>query len=139
MLPPFSTHKLRAKKVIIDRVRYFAKIYNLKYRRVAIKDLSSRWGSCSAKKNLNFHYGLAFLSPEILDYVVVHELCHLVHLNHSRAFWKLVAQTTPDFRQRILALRQVERELKKARQLTKRGFFGRVLGFKPRYPSARQD
>lgn len=60
--------------------------------RITVKDQSSRWGSCSAAGNLNFNYHLVHYEPAIIDYVIIHELAHLVHLNHSSAFWALVAK-----------------------------------------------
>jgi predicted metal-dependent hydrolase len=66
---------------------------------VAIKNMKSRWGSCSSKGNLNFHYRVAFLPEELLDYVIVHELCHLKLFNHSKAFWNLVAEKSPNYSQ----------------------------------------
>lgn len=87
------------------RLEYFATEYakldpafadSMKYRRVSIRDQRSRWGSCSAQKNLNFNYRLVHLSPELRDYVVVHELCHLVELNHGSKFWALVGQMIPN-------------------------------------------
>ncbi len=60
--------------------------------KVTIKDQSSRWGSCSSAGNLNFNYHLVHYEPAIIDYVIIHELAHLVHLNHSQAFWALVAK-----------------------------------------------
>lgn len=59
---------------------------------IFIKDQSSRWGSCSSAGNLNFNYNLVHYAPEIIDYVIIHELSHLVHLDHSAAFWALVAK-----------------------------------------------
>lgn len=108
--PPDTTHdtyvhsKARAKKFIIERVREYNKHYQFSYNRISVKDLSSRWGSCSSQGNLNFHYRLFFLPPELADYVVVHELCHLQQMNHTKKFWSLVAQTIPDHVKRRKAL-----------------------------------
>lgn len=106
--PKYSYHanKARAKKVISERLKYFAELHGFSFKRISIKNTSSRWGSCSTKENLNFNYKLIFLSQALLDYVVVHELCHLRHHNHSAKFWKEVSQILPDYRMR-------ERELKK--------------------------
>jgi predicted metal-dependent hydrolase len=67
--------------------------------RISIRDTRSRWGSCSSQGSLSFSWRLALAPRRILDYVVVHELCHLVHLDHSRRFWSLVEGVRPDFRE----------------------------------------
>ncbi len=103
--------KARAKKIIQERLKIYNKDYNFTFARISIKDLKSRWGSCSARKNLNFHYKLLFLPIELLDYIVVHELCHLVEMNHSHRFWQLVRRTIPDYKKRIFHLRKIEREM----------------------------
>ena len=88
------------------RLEYFNAIYNLEFKRVAIRDQRTRWGSCSRKGNLNFNYRIALLPEHLTDYIVVHELCHLAELNHSPRFWKLVARALPDFAARRRELRQ---------------------------------
>lgn len=90
----------RAKKFILERLRMYAPIYKVTYNRVYVKDMKSRWGSCSKEGNMSFHYRLFFLPLELADYIIVHELCHLIHLNHSRAFWKLVSATIPDYQKK---------------------------------------
>ena len=75
------------------------------YRRVSIKDQKTCWGSCSRKGNLNFNYKLLFLPEHLQDYVIVHELAHLVELSHSRRFWAVVAGVLPDWRVRRRELR----------------------------------
>ena len=67
---------------------------------ITIRDQKSRWGSCSSRGTLSFNYKLVFAPPKVLDYVVVHELCHLKHLNHSKAFWGEVARYLPDYKDR---------------------------------------
>lgn len=94
----FSACKKQAKAFILARLERYRDIYGLSYRRVSVKNMRSRWGSCSRGKNLNFHYRLLFLPVWLADYVIVHELCHLKHLNHSKQFWELVALTIPDHR-----------------------------------------
>lgn len=92
--------------VIPEKVRYFALILGVSYGRITIRNQKTRWGSCSAKGNLNFNYLLLLMPEEILDYVVVHELCHRLELNHSPAFWRLVEKVLPDYRQRRLWLKK---------------------------------
>jgi predicted metal-dependent hydrolase len=71
-----------------------------------VKDQQRRWGSASAKGALNFNWRLVLAPPPVLDYVVVHELCHLLELNHSPRFWARVAAVLPDFRERQAWLRE---------------------------------
>jgi predicted metal-dependent hydrolase len=73
---------------------------NFKYNRIAIKDNRSNWGSCSTKGNLNFNWRLIFAPLDIIEYVAVHELCHLTEHNHSAAYWSLVESICPDYRQK---------------------------------------
>ncbi len=93
--PSFESSKSRAKKLLLERARYWADQYGVTFERVSIKRAATRWGSCSSKGNLNFHYRLYFLPEEL---VVVHEICHLIEMNHSRAFWKEVERTMPAWR-----------------------------------------
>jgi len=67
------------------------------YHRVTVRDQKTRWGSCSAAHNLNFNWRLILAPPEVLEYVVIHELCHLWEFNHSRRFWALVASQMPEY------------------------------------------
>ena len=86
-----------ARQLAAQRLAFFNASYNLKFGRVAIRDQRTRWGSCSHKGNLNFNYRIALLPPHLSDYIIVHELCHLRHLDHSRRFWDLVGQVLPDY------------------------------------------
>lgn len=94
----YLMRKEEARRLIHERLAYFAPRYGLKPGRVAIKNMTSRWGSCSVKGNLNFHYKVADLPMELVDYLVVHELCHLREMNHGTRFWELVAREIPDYR-----------------------------------------
>ena len=67
---------------------------------VRVRDMHTRWGSCSGKGNLNFHWKLILMPPEVLDYVVVHELAHLKEMNHSPRFWAVVEAVLPDYKER---------------------------------------
>jgi len=88
----------RAKEVIPERVRFYAPLVGVDYQRITIKSQRTRWGSCSAKGNLNFNLALLLVPPEVLDYVVVHELCHRLEMNHSARFWKQVERVYPAYK-----------------------------------------
>lgn len=94
-----------AKDIIFARVKYWASVLGLEYGRVFVKDQRTLWGSCSGRKNLNFNWRLAAAPPEALDYVVIHELCHLREMNHSKRFWALVSAACPDYKARRRWLR----------------------------------
>ena len=90
----------RAAEVIKARCRYYAPLMKVTYGTITIREQKTRWGSCSAKGNLNFNWKLVLMPPEVLDYVVVHELAHRIQMNHSAAFWKEVEKILPDYRNR---------------------------------------
>lgn len=94
----YLANKEAARTLVHERLVQFNAHYNFEYRTVSIKNQRSKWGSCSSKKNLNFNYQIAHLPPHLADYVVVHELCHLAELNHSKKFWELVATVLPNWR-----------------------------------------
>ena len=87
----------QARRFVENRISYFNKFYNFEINRVAIKNTSTRWGSCSSKGNLNFNYKIIYLRKELADYLIVHEICHLGQLNHSKKYWALVRQTIPNY------------------------------------------
>ena len=97
---PKEIEQLReqARKLVTERVRYYAPIICVTYGQIAIRTQHTRWGSCSSKGNLNFNCLLALVPPEVLDYVVVHELCHRKELNHSDRFWNEVRQIIPNYK-----------------------------------------
>lgn len=88
----------RAKAVIPARVAHFAPLVGVTYRSITIRHQRSRWGSCSAAGNLNFNCLLLLAPPEVLDSVVVHELCHRKEPNHSARFYAEVLRVCPDYR-----------------------------------------
>lgn len=88
------------------RVRKFAPVVGVTYGRITIRNQKTRWGSCSAKGNLNFNCLLMLCPEDIRDYVVVHELCHRKEMNHSKAFWAEVEKVLPDYRERKNWLKQ---------------------------------
>jgi len=100
----YLDNKEKARSLVTARLEYFNQFYGFKWNCVSIKNTKRRWGSCSKKGNLNFCYRVAFLPSDLADYIVVHELCHLGHFNHSPAFWAEVAKSIPDHRLKRQAL-----------------------------------
>lgn len=101
----------QARMIIPVRVMYFQQVTEGKVNDIRIKDQKTRWGSCSSKRNLNFNWRLVMAPPEVLDYVVVHELCHLTHMNHSRDFWNMVGTVMPEYKERKKWLRENQERL----------------------------
>lgn len=99
-------YRQMARARIEERVIFFAAKMGVSYGRISIRAAKTRWGSCSYAGNLNFHWKLILMPPEILDYVVVHELAHRKEMNHSKAFWSEVEQILPDYRERRKWLKQ---------------------------------
>lgn len=96
---------------IPERIDFYAKGMKAEFNQVRIKDQKSRWGSCSAKRNLNFNWRLVMTPDYVMDYVIVHELCHLTYMNHSADFWKYVEAVMPDYKRAKLWLRENGEEL----------------------------
>jgi len=108
----YLKHREPARAAISAKVSHFSQIIGVEYRKIAIKNQKSRWGSCSEKKNLNFNYRLIFLPEELMDYVIVHELCHLLEFNHSPKFWLNVSKILPNYRQLRLRLKKTRLEIR---------------------------
>lgn len=98
--------KQKAKTVIPQRVTFFAPLVGVTYGRITIRSQRSLWGSCSGKGNLNFNCLLMLTPPEVVDYIVVHELCHRKEMNHSEKFWMEVERVMPDYKQHQKWLRE---------------------------------
>lgn len=92
-------YRAQASKLINAKVRKFSQLMGLVYNRVVIRDQRSRWGSCSFRRNLNFNWRLIMAPESVLDYVVIHELCHLKEMSHSKTFWNLVTHYCPGWRE----------------------------------------
>jgi predicted metal-dependent hydrolase len=93
-------YKETAKCHIKERVNYYESIIGVKSGKITIKNQKTIWGSCSAKGNLNFNLKLIMMPQYVIDYVIVHEICHLIHFNHSKEFWKMVEEIIPDYKER---------------------------------------
>ncbi len=104
--PLRKQERLLATERIRERLAYFNKDARFPIRRVVIRDQRTRWGSCSSRGTLSFQYRLIRLPIPLLDYVVVHELCHLHHHHHGPTFWAAVAALLPDYERLRQALKQ---------------------------------
>lgn len=91
---------VRGHERISDRVRYYAPKVGVNPRDIAVRELGHRWGSCSPTGKLVFHWKCMMAPPTIVDYIVVHELCHVHHLNHTEAFWNELDKILPNYRER---------------------------------------
>lgn len=92
--------KEQAKVILKQRARFLSEKYKFEPNRVVVKEQKTIWGSCSSKGNINLNWRLVMMPLEVIDYVVVHELCHLKHHNHSNRFWSLVNEIMPDYEER---------------------------------------
>ena len=92
------------KKIVSQRLEHYKKILNVKFKSFSIEDSPVKWGSCDTDKHLMFNWRLVMANVELIDYIVVHELCHLEHMNHSRSFWRLVGKVMPDYERRQYTL-----------------------------------
>lgn len=90
-------YRKQAGRVIAEKVAFYSKRMHVTYENITIKDQKTRWGSCSSKGNLNFNYRLIMAPERVLEYVVVHELAHRIHMDHSKAFWNEVAAIVPEY------------------------------------------
>lgn len=90
--------KIKAKQYLPVRAAELAELHSFKFKSVRIKGQKTRWGSCSSKKNISFNYRLMKYRNEVIDYVIIHELCHLKEMNHSERFWKMVENICPGYK-----------------------------------------
>ena len=96
--PLKSFYVKSAKKHFEKRLRYYQKQFKEKYKSFKISNDDSRWGSCDSQKRLTFHWKLMMFPQNAIDYVIVHEMCHLSHMNHDRSFWRLVGKHCPSYK-----------------------------------------
>jgi predicted metal-dependent hydrolase len=105
---PKEIQQLReqARKRVTQRVKHYAPIIGVTYGQITIRTQHTRWGSCSSKGNLNFNCLLALVPEAVLDYIVVHELCHRKEMNHSPRFWAEVEKILPEYKHQKTWLRE---------------------------------
>lgn len=103
--------KRKANVVLVPWLERIAKRTGLDYRRVTVRLQRSRWGSCSCRQHLNLNARLLLVAPELVDYLLIHELCHTRELNHSRRFWLLVERHCPEYKELDRQLNVASREL----------------------------
>lgn len=99
-LQNFRQQKEATRALVQTKLEQFNQHYHFTWKRISIRNSSTRWGSCSRQKNLNFNYKIIYLPAAIQNYIIVHELCHLAEMNHSPRFWNCVAMTIPDYKSR---------------------------------------
>ncbi len=92
-------YKNECLKLTTERVLFFSEKYNLKYGKITIKDQKTVWGTCNFKNDLTFNWKLMMFEPNVVDYLVVHELVHTVHKNHSKNYWKMVESILPNYKE----------------------------------------
>lgn len=95
----YLAYKEKAYAFVLKEIKECNAYYGFSYSRVRIRNQRSRWGSCSSSKTLSFHYKILFLPLNLAHYLIVHELCHLQEMNHSKRFWELVSKTYPDYKE----------------------------------------
>lgn len=89
---------ISCKKIVEERIKIYQQQLGVKPKIVEIVESKSQWGSCNSNKKITFNYRLAMAPVEVIDYVIVHELCHLLHMNHDRSFWRRVGSIVPDYK-----------------------------------------
>ena len=99
----------QSKRLIEKRIRHYQSYFKLKPRKITIERSIKKWGSCNHLRELTFNYLLVTKAPEAIDYVIVHEMCHMVHLNHDRSFWRLLGSIIPNYEAHEALLNQVNR------------------------------
>lgn len=111
MVVPFKENEIKilrdqTQKLVSEKVAYYSSMMGVTYQRITIRVQKTRWGSCSSRGNLSFNCLLALVPEDVLEYVVVHELCHLIVMNHSERFWEEVHKILPNYAQSRCWLRE---------------------------------
>ncbi len=107
-LEPEEVKKLKkeARNHLASLTEYWAEKIGVSYGRISIRGQKTRWGSCSSKGNLNYNYLLVLCPDDVIEYVVIHELCHRIYMNHSKRFWEKIEEFCPNYRQARKWLKQ---------------------------------
>lgn len=92
-------YKKESYNIILQRVDFYAKKFNFQYGTITIREQKTVWGSCNAKNNLSFNWKAIFFANDVIDYLVVHELVHTIHKNHSKKYWKAVENILPNYKE----------------------------------------
>lgn len=95
-----NLYRKEAARLFKERTEIYSKVLGVSPKRIFIKDQKTLWGSCSSKGNINYNYRIIMAPISIIDYIVVHELCHLIHMNHSKEYWNAVKSILPDYEKR---------------------------------------
>jgi predicted metal-dependent hydrolase len=103
----YLLYKKTALALVTKKLVLYNQHYKFDYKNISIKNTKTRWGSCSKRGNLNFNYKIALIPEHLADYIIVHELCHLGQFNHSQKFWDLIAETVPDYQDRVRELKGI--------------------------------
>jgi predicted metal-dependent hydrolase len=90
----------QCKALVEKRIQFYQHNFKTKPRSIRISDSKKNWGTCDSQRQLTFNWKLAMAPMEVIDYVVVHEMCHMLHMNHDRSFWRLVGKILPEYEQR---------------------------------------
>ncbi|MDD3137916.1 MAG: M48 family metallopeptidase [Lachnospiraceae bacterium] len=96
-----------SKQITKERTKIYQELLKVTPRSIKIEKINRRWGSCNSRKEITYHYLIATLPMELIDYIVVHELCHIYHMNHDRSFWRKIGSIMPDYKNKVKMLEQV--------------------------------
>jgi predicted metal-dependent hydrolase len=108
---PAMPEEKTSRDAIMAMVDEYTSRLAVKASRIQFRDMRRKWGSCSSKGTITLNTRLSWLEPALAEYIVCHELAHLIELNHSKAFWAILDQHMPDYKLRIKALRAAEKSL----------------------------
>lgn len=104
-------YRKEAKNYLAKRTEFLAKKYNLKYNRLFVRDSKNKWGNCSKEKNISLNWRLIKAPPQVIDYVILHELCHSVILKHTQAFWLKLSTVCPSYNEQAEWLKKYGKSL----------------------------